>query len=72
MMKTESSFVGKKRDALGHEEKMIRKKCCKRPTKHRSPSTIVQQLYDTCKEVFKGSGTVPTPCDVEKMKLVLG
>ncbi|XXG42634.1 hypothetical protein AAC387_Pa01g2862 [Persea americana] len=71
MMKTESSFVGKKRDALGDGEKMIRKKCCRRPTKHRSPSTIVQQLYDTCREVFKGPGTVPPPCDVEKMKLVL-
>lgn len=73
MMKTESSFVRKKRDAIGHGEKMIRKKCRRRPTTTDGEmSTVVQQLFDTCREMFKGPGNVPPPGDVEKLQLFLG
>ncbi|KAF5205812.1 Cysteine oxygenase/2-aminoethanethiol dioxygenase [Thalictrum thalictroides] len=39
----------------------------------KSTPSIVQQLYQTCKEVFVsgGAGVVPSPQDVERIRLVL-
>ena len=36
--------------------------------------TVVQQLFETCQEVFSGpgTGTVPSPQDVLRLKSVLG
>jgi hypothetical protein len=32
---------------------------------------VVQQLFETCQEVFSGPGTVPSPGDVLRLKSVL-
>ena len=34
--------------------------------------TVVQQLFETCQEVFSGPGTVPSPEDVLRLKSLLG
>lgn len=40
----------------------------------KSMQTVVQKLFETCKEVFSpgGAGFVPPPEDVERLRLVLG
>ncbi|XP_058105813.1 plant cysteine oxidase 2-like [Magnolia sinica] len=78
MTKAESSFVDEERDTLRHVEKIIRKKCCRKRkkrcrkrAKRHVPLTVVQKLYNVCRQVFKGPGTVPPPEDVQKLQLIL-
>lgn len=72
-MKTESSSVDKRRDTLRHREKAIRKKCGSRPIRNPASKTctVVQKLFDTCKDIFKGPDTVPPPQDVHKLQRIL-
>jgi plant cysteine oxidase len=37
-------------------------------------ATVVQRLFEACREVFTGAGpgAVPPPADVERIKSVLG
>lgn len=46
----------------------------KRRGKKKPMPSGVQKLFDTCKEVFSagGAGIVPSPGDVERLRLVLG
>lgn len=43
----------------------------RRQKKSSMPPTIVQKLLETCRDVFSASG-VPSPGDVERIRLVLG
>lgn len=36
-----------------------------------SVSKTLQQLFDSCREVFKGPGTVPSPQDVQRLRHIL-
>ncbi|KAG9452079.1 hypothetical protein H6P81_004983 [Aristolochia fimbriata] len=72
-MKSEANLAAKRREVLREGERIIRKKCQKRPRRipnHFLPSTV-QRLFDTCKGVFNGPGTVPRLQDVQKLKLLL-
>lgn len=68
---------------LAGVSKSIRKKKCYRKTnskRKQSPprptstpvSFPLQRLYMSCKDVFKGIGTVPSPTDVQKLCHILG
>nr|DAD29114.1 TPA_asm: hypothetical protein HUJ06_030582 [Nelumbo nucifera] len=69
MMTIEAGFVENKRDKVGRpNNKMIRKKKkCMRPKRRR----VLQKLFLSCREVFKGPGTVPLPRDVQKLCHIL-
>ncbi|XP_068651087.1 plant cysteine oxidase 2-like isoform X2 [Aristolochia californica] len=71
-MKTEASLVVNKGEVLREGNGIIRKKCHRRTKRipYLVPSRV-QRLFTTCKDVFKGPGTVPSPRDVEKLKLLL-
>ncbi|KAL2481806.1 Plant cysteine oxidase 1 [Abeliophyllum distichum] len=64
-------------DAVGHVEKVIKKKRCRRKArillKRPVPgvSMTLQRLFESCREVFKGPGTVPSPGDVQKLCHIL-
>lgn len=76
----EASLVGKKRNnvVLGGNNNIISKKRCFRRTKqYKKPTTMsstvaLQKLFNACKEVFKGPGTVPPPLDVQNLRHILG
>lgn len=54
--------------------KTIKKKRCRRREK-RIVSDVpmgLQRLFMSCREVFKGLGTVPSPTDVQNMCRILG
>ncbi|BBH06950.1 Protein of unknown function D [Prunus dulcis] len=46
-----------------HVSKAITKRKCGKKIKHSVPSTVLQQLFVSCRQVFKGPGTVPSPHD---------
>ena len=55
----------------------IERRKCRRPmrTKRSGPPEVpmaLQELFVSCRDVFKGPGTVPLPLDVHKMCRVLG
>ncbi|XP_058074888.1 plant cysteine oxidase 2 isoform X2 [Magnolia sinica] len=52
------------------KEKSRGKKNRRRNKKQMTPS-VIQNLFDTCKEVFAGAGTIPSPVDVERLRSVL-
>ncbi|XP_052174586.1 plant cysteine oxidase 1-like [Diospyros lotus] len=62
-----------RRDTVGYVHKIVRKKKFKRKMKRRTPdgSVTLQRLYMSCREVFKGPGTVPSPADVQKLCHIL-
>ncbi|XP_052171040.1 uncharacterized protein LOC127787174 [Diospyros lotus] len=62
-----------RRDMVGYVHKVVRKKKFKRKTKRRTPdgSVTLQRLYMSCREVFKGPGTIPSPADVQKLCHIL-
>lgn len=37
-----------------------------------SVSKTLHQLFDSCREAFKGPGTVPSPQDVQRLTHILG
>ncbi|CAK7341521.1 unnamed protein product [Dovyalis caffra] len=57
---------------VGYANRSIKKKRCKR-TKKCAPTVpmALQDLYASCKEVFKGLGTVPFPQDVKRLCHIL-
>ncbi|KAL5975090.1 hypothetical protein ACLOJK_031766 [Asimina triloba] len=75
-MRIDSSLIGKKAQQqpsqqlpeLSHENSRG-KKSRKRSSK--KPMSVVQKLFDTCKDVFAGAGTIPPPPDVERLRSVL-
>ena len=57
---------------VGYVKKFVPKK--KKPyrgIKRPAPGTL-QKLFVSCREIFKGSGTVPSPEDVRKICHILG
>lgn len=63
------------RDKVGDVDKVIRKKSrCKRRTKRSAVPAVpiaLQGLFLSCRDVFKGLGTVPSTCDVHKLSHIL-
>lgn len=78
MTSVESGLVDRRRESNGvkHVNKMrymgkvMKKKRCieriRRPLLPAIPQAL-QQLFLACRDVFKGPGTVPLPCDVQKL-----
>lgn len=65
------------------DNKIIRKKRCGLTKRRKqAPSTaaaatatvpvMLQKLFVSCQEVFKGPGTTPRPSDVQKLRCILG
>lgn len=64
-------------DAVDHADRVIKKKRCKRKVRivQKRPmpriSMTLQRLFESCREVFKGPGTVPSPRDVKRLCHIL-
>jgi len=59
---------------VGYVKRVIAKKRNKpynRRVKKHVPKAL-QELFDSCKQTFKGPGTVPSPQDVHKLCHILG
>lgn len=57
----------------GNVHKMIKKKRYRKRTNRTQADPMgLQRLFVSCREVFKGPGTVPCSRDVQKMCRVLG
>lgn len=56
---------------LGFAKRHAKKKRSKK-TKKCAPTMALQDLYVSCKEVFKGPGTVPLHQDVKRLCHLLG
>lgn len=77
-MTTETRAVDRGSNRIGHVNKVqyvkrdIKKRKC-RKIKRSVPVVpmALQELFVSCREVFKGPGTVPLPCDVEKLCCIL-
>lgn len=66
--------VGQHVHKVGYANRVIKKRCKRRINK-RSEAKVpmaLQELYVSCREVFKGPGTVPLPHDVERLCHILG
>ncbi|KAK6147402.1 hypothetical protein DH2020_018314 [Rehmannia glutinosa] len=70
----------KRPDRVGHVSKVIKKKKLlrrkvriqlKRPAINNVVSRTLQELFDSCKHVFKGPGNVPCASDVQKLCHIL-
>jgi cysteamine dioxygenase len=44
----------------------------KRPRRARSAAGALQQLFQACRAVFRGPGTVPAPAEVALIRAILG
>ncbi|XP_042484356.1 plant cysteine oxidase 2-like [Macadamia integrifolia] len=60
----------KKRGKVGRVRKAIKKKRCRTKICPSAP-IVLQKLFDSCREVFKGPGTVPPPRDVQNLRQIL-
>ena len=78
-MTTETRAVDRGSIRIGHVNKVqyvkrdIKKRKCRRMK--RSVPVVpmaLQELFVSCRDVFKGPGTVPLPCDVDKLCRILG
>ncbi|KAG6603472.1 Plant cysteine oxidase 2, partial [Cucurbita argyrosperma subsp. sororia] len=77
-MATETRMVEQRSNRVGHMSKVqyvkrdIKKRKC-RDIKRPVPVVpmALQELFVACKEVFKGPGTVPLPCEVENLCCIL-
>ncbi|KAA0041769.1 plant cysteine oxidase 2-like [Cucumis melo var. makuwa] len=75
----ETRAVDRGSNRIGHVNKVqyVRRDFKKRKCRKikRPPIPVVpmalQELFVSCREVFKGPGTVPLPCDVEKLCCIL-
>ncbi|XP_050235486.1 plant cysteine oxidase 2-like [Mercurialis annua] len=59
---------------VGYANRIIKKRRCKRRNSKSFEGEVpmvLQQLYLSCKEVFKGHGIVPSPHDVERLRHLL-
>lgn len=57
---------------VGYSNRVIKKRRYRRKLVKKSETrTVLQQLYDACKQVFKGPGTVPLPQDVHRLCVIL-
>ncbi|KAJ9131871.1 hypothetical protein P3X46_034776 [Hevea brasiliensis] len=66
--------VGQHVHKVGYANRLMKKKRCKRRINKRSEAKVpmaLQELYMSCREVFKGPGTVPLPDDVERLCHIL-
>ncbi|XP_043725829.1 plant cysteine oxidase 1-like [Telopea speciosissima] len=63
----------KKRDNVESVRKIIKKKRYRTTIRHREPSVpvVLQKLFNSCRDVFKGPGTVPPPQDVQNLRQIL-
>ncbi|KAJ4979155.1 hypothetical protein NE237_009935 [Protea cynaroides] len=69
-MTMEVGLIEKKRKGVDRVNKIVNKK--KRCTTTKKPhGMVLQKLFDSCKQVFKGPDTVPLPQDVEKLRQIL-
>lgn len=77
-MTTETRAVDRGSIRIGHVNKVqyvkrdIKKRKCRRMK--RSVPVVpmaLQELFVSCRDVFKGPGTVPLPCDVDKLCRIL-
>ncbi|KDP39661.1 hypothetical protein JCGZ_02681 [Jatropha curcas] len=77
---TIEAVVDPRRDPAGHVHKVgyanrvIKRRKCKRKINKRPEVKVpmaLQELYMSCKQVFKGPGTVPFPHDVERLCHIL-
>lgn len=72
---TIKAIVETRRDAVGHSPKIgyagrvVKKKPCRRKIRRALPMVpmALQELFVSCKQVFKGPGTVPSPADVKRL-----
>ncbi|XP_059646484.1 plant cysteine oxidase 2-like [Cornus florida] len=76
-MTIEAAMVEQRRDrdGVGDVSKIIKKRrCIVRRTKQPAPPVpmmALQRLFESCQDVFKGPGTVPTSADVHKLCHIL-
>lgn len=80
-MTMEGALIERRRERVEHVNKVgyahkpIKKKRRKtriqRYVKPKVPRAL-QELFVACRDVFKGPGTVPAPCDVNKLCKILG
>ncbi|GFP91791.1 2-aminoethanethiol dioxygenase [Phtheirospermum japonicum] len=56
-------------ETVGHVDKVIKKKRYRRKVRIqlRRPISTLQEVFDSCKQVFKGPSTVPCAADVQKL-----
>ncbi|KAL2575750.1 hypothetical protein GLYMA_16G037600v4 [Glycine max] len=76
-----TSLVERGRERVGHVNKVsyVRRVIAKKKKQlyrrlrrpELSVSKTLQQLFDSCREVFKGPGTVPSPQDVQRLRHIL-
>lgn len=61
---------------VGYAHKIIKRKnrCKRRSVQRYAPKvpSVLQELFLSCRDVFKGPGTVPSPFDVQKLCRILG
>lgn len=77
----EGGLMKQRKNGVGHGGKVgcVKKIICKkrktcrriRPVVSRVPKTL-QELFVSCRQTFKGPGTVPSPQDVHKLCHILG
>lgn len=82
LMGMEASLVDPGRDRVGHVNKVgyvrriiaKRRKPCRSRVKRQvlTVPKALKDLFDSCRETFKGPDTVPSPQDVQKMCHILG
>lgn len=78
----EASLVERGRERAGHVNKVgyVRRVIAKKKKQlyrrvrrpELSVSKTLHQLFDSCREAFKGPGTVPSPQDVKRLTHILG
>lgn len=61
--------VGYVKRAIGKKRKQLYRRVRKPDVS--SVSNTLQQLFDSCKQAFKGPGTVPSPQDVQRLRHIL-
>ena len=76
-----TSLVERGRERVGHVNKVsyVRRVIAKKKKQlyrrlrrpELSVSKTLQQLFDSCREAFKGPGTVPSPQDVQRLRHIL-
>ncbi|KAL6988660.1 cysteamine dioxygenase [Sarracenia purpurea var. burkii] len=66
-MTTEAALVERRRAADGHIDKINKRKRCRRRAKPAAVPMALQRLFLSCRDVFKGPGTVPSPSDVRNL-----
>lgn len=64
---------------VGYVKRVIGKRKCRRSFRVKKtitsppvPIMALQQLFMSCRQVFSGPGTVPSPADVQKLRTILG